>query len=79
LHNALPAWRPVRFALHAHNAPPRWRAPACYFDERNRYVNSTTKHDSFSLFGVFFGVVAAIIVFILLFTLAPIFSRMVGY
>jgi hypothetical protein len=42
-------------------------------------VNSTSKHDSFSLFGVFFGVVAAVIVFILLFTLAPIFSRMIGY
>jgi len=42
-------------------------------------VNSTTRHDSFSLFGVFFGIVAAIIIFVLLFTLAPMFSRMIGY
>jgi hypothetical protein len=42
-------------------------------------VNSTSKRESFSLFGVFFGVAAAVIVFVLLFTLAPIFSRMIGY
>jgi hypothetical protein len=59
---------------------PEWRlVRACYFEKRKRYVNSTTRHDSFSLFGVFFGLIAAIIVFILLFTLAPMFSRMIGY
>ena len=42
-------------------------------------MTSTSRHDSFSLFGVFFGVIAAVVVFILLFTLAPVFSRMIGY
>jgi hypothetical protein len=42
-------------------------------------VNGTAKHDSFSLFAVFFGVAAAVFVFILLFFFAPIFARMIGY
>ncbi len=46
---------------------------------REPALNGNSAHDSFSLFAVFFGVIAAVAVFVLLFVLAPILARTIGY